>query len=91
MAAVARRDDTPQLNDRKAGFLFQQSHHAIQIMNCSLDQLLNLHSYQTTIAHGITVGIMGTQQLCINGPLRYSELGESLLVEMWEISFFYIE
>jgi len=25
-------------------FFFQRSEHAIQVMNCSLDQLLNLHS-----------------------------------------------
>jgi len=50
MASVARRGDAQQLDDREAGFLFQQSEHAIQIMNCSLDQLLNLHSDQPAIA-----------------------------------------
>ena len=50
VASTGRRGKMPTLVDSEARFSFQQAQHTIQIMNCSLNQPLNLHSDQPAIA-----------------------------------------
>ena len=44
-----------RLDDRKSRFFVQKAKHSLNVMCCSLDQLLNLHSTQPAIAGSATV------------------------------------